>query len=386
MRVTAFLLLFFLMMVSSAFSKTPPEVLKPYKDYRTALASGDKKLAGKHALKAWEASESALGDHKTTGDLAYNYAKIAPKGKLKDRYKNYKLRVKAFKRAIELSTHYGNDAVLVEVERRIDHADLEIKVARSYDGKRRQYRKLDAIKDLDEFIVGNGLSGTTFEGDLNVLYARFYELDGEYEKAISSSEKAIDIYNKRTDKHISQYEYFVRLFKGNSHKKLEEEIEAALEYQVVMQNLEGQLPADHVFVETAFQKWMTTRWEIEEAGLLEEAEAKGLCECWPYENYKTKAIPLKRVPPIMPRYAERSGHVFVKYDVSEVGKPENVSVVSSSQSLFEKAALESVEKWSFTKLTAEMKAEPEFNPDDRKNLTTKITFILSTEIGKIIPE
>lgn len=50
--------------------------VEEYRQYNEALAAGDTEAAGAHALAAWKAAESALGDHKTTAVLAYNYGQL----------------------------------------------------------------------------------------------------------------------------------------------------------------------------------------------------------------------------------------------------------------------------------------------------------------------
>jgi len=377
--------LLFVLSATDASAKLPDEIMEPYRAYRAALKSKDNKAAKANALKAWEAAEDALGDHKTTGDLAFNYGSIDPHGSEKNPYKNYEKRAKAIKRAIKLTSYYPADQIAeVEVVRRLELSDLELSVSRHRrsDYKRKEIvtvGRLGVIKDVDEAIEKHGMRGTTYDGDLNVMYARYYELNGQPEKSISYGEKAIDIYNNVTDNIFSKYAFYIHLFKGNSHNKLalknddvEEKINAALEYQIVMQNLEGKLPADHVFVKMAFTSWMHTRSEIEDAGALEQAERSGLCECWPFENYKDKVVPLKRVPPIMPKSARSSGHVYVKFDVNEKGKPENISVVSSSNKLFG--------NWVYSK------SGEDVDPENRKNITSKITYRLADRRGNIIPE
>ena len=94
-----------------AHAKTPPEVLKPYKEYRAALKSGDKDKAFKSAKKAWETAEEMLGDHKTTGDLASNFAVTTPKNTLNYSIKDYRSRMKAHERAIELTKFYDDEDV-----------------------------------------------------------------------------------------------------------------------------------------------------------------------------------------------------------------------------------------------------------------------------------
>ena len=113
---------------------------------------------------------------------------------------------------------------------------------------------------------------------------------------------------------------------------------------------------------------------------LEEAEKAGLCECWPYENYKNKGVPLIRVPPKMPRGAKRSGHVIVQFDLNENGKPINIKALSSTEDIFIKPALKSVEQWRYNKL-ADAKPDTE-----RTGITSRISFKLTTSRGNIIPE
>ena len=91
-------------------------------------------------------------------------------------------------------------------------------------------------------------------------------------------------------------------------------------------------------------------------------------------------MPLVRIPPIMPRNARRSGHVIVVFDIDETGKPFNVRVLSSSEEIFEQPAMQSVEKWMYT---------PVDRGEDtkvRKDVSSKITFKLSDQTGKLIPE
>jgi TonB family protein len=369
-------------------AKTPPEVLKPYKAYRAALETKDSKAAKKHALEAWEMAEKMLGDHKITGDLAMNYASISPDGSEKNPYRNYEKRARAYQRAIKLSKFYGENFGETEVQRRIDLVDLELTVTRhklsslrgNVSATRGQIGKITEIQKLEKAIERHDLIGSTFDADLQVLFARYYEVNSRPEKALIHSDKALEIYKNRTDDYFSKYEYFIRIFKGNSHYNLDEKIKAALEYQVLMQNLEGQVPADHPVVNLAFKNWMKTRSELEDAGRLEEAETAGLCECWPFENYKDKAVPLKRVPPRMPSSARRSGHVYVTFDVDPDGTPENIEIVSSSSKKFEQPALKSVEKWQYSKL------EPDADPENRKGISTKIVYRLRDRSGNIIPE
>ena len=190
----------------------------------------------------------------------------------------------------------------------------------------------------------------------------------------------MELYANKTDGYSSIYRYLARIYKGDVLRAQGDKVSAVLEYQTVMQSLKDSFSPDHPIVEKPFQKWLSTRYEVEEAGLMAEAEALGLCECWPFENYKSKPLPLVRVPPVMPRAADRSGSVIVRFDLNDKGKPSNIKKVSSSKALFDKPALKSVEKWVYSEMTPDQKIE------NRKNITTLIRFRLSNSKGELIPE
>jgi len=361
-----------------AQAKTPPEVLKPYKEYRAALKAGDNDKAYEQAKRAWELAEKMMGDSKTTGDLAANFADINP---TKDyTYKKYKERMRVHARAIKLADLHGEAAADMVLVRHLNRIETSLTLARIKNGKYIEGGDGSYFDDMEKALEKYERQGSTYEGDMEVLRARHYELRNNHEKALTAAGKAEELFKKRTDNLSTHYPILLKLFKGNSLRGVDKPIEAALEYQTVMQNLEGAIPAEHPFVKTAFTQWMLTRSELEDAGRLDEAEQAGLCECWPYENYKNQALPLLRVPPRMPSRARRSGHVNVMFDVSAEGKPINIKVINSTEKIFEKPTLDSVAKWRYQ---AAVDA-----PEDqaRKDVTNKVTFRLTDMGGRLIPE
>ncbi len=103
------------------------------------------------------------------------------------------------------------------------------------------------------------------------------------------------------------------------------------------------------------------------------------------QNFKIQvsdrdAQPLVRIPPIMPPRAEKSGHCNVKFDVSPEGQPFNVSATYCTQSLFSRASIKSVEKWKYNPKIVDGRSV------SRSGVESKITFRLTDERGKIIPE
>ena len=82
----------------------------------------------------------------------------------------------------------------------------------------------------------------------------------------------------------------------------------------------------------------------------------------------------------MPPRAERSGHCKVRFDVSPEGQPFNIVSTYCTQSLFERASIKSVQKWKYKPKTVEGRSVA------RSGVESKITFRLTDERGKLIPE
>jgi len=113
--------------IQPAFAQTPPEVLKPYKAYRAALQAEDLQTASKQAYLAWQAAEKLLGDTKTTGDLAQNYADTTkklpgPKGTSKQ------IR-QAYRRAIVLAKFHDDNSGEIYLQRVVTLGELAVKHA-----------------------------------------------------------------------------------------------------------------------------------------------------------------------------------------------------------------------------------------------------------------
>lgn len=94
----------------------------------------------------------------------------------------------------------------------------------------------------------------------------------------------------------------------------------------------------------------------------------------------TDAKPLLRIAPIMPPSAERSGHCKVRFDVSAQGQPYNVQAVYCTQSLFSRASIKSVQKWKYNPKVSNGRMVA------RSGVESQITFELSDESGRVIPE
>lgn len=94
---------------------------------------------------------------------------------------------------------------------------------------------------------------------------------------------------------------------------------------------------------------------------------------------KSRAQPVVRTPPTMPYGAESSGYCYVSFDVSPVGKVENLAVIYCTDYVFGNAALNSVERFKYApKKVNDVPARDE-------DIIIKITFMLSDECGIIYP-
>lgn len=103
------------------------------------------------------------------------------------------------------------------------------------------------------------------------------------------------------------------------------------------------------------------------------------------QNFKIQvsdrdAQPLVRIPPIMPPRAEKSGHCKVRFDVSPEGAPFNVQTTYCTQKLFARASTKSVTKWKYNPKIVDGRSVA------RTGVESKITFRLTDERGKILPE
>ena len=91
-------------------------------------------------------------------------------------------------------------------------------------------------------------------------------------------------------------------------------------------------------------------------------------------------FPCVRVPPTMPRMAVRSGHCLVALTVAKNGEVVDVVARKCTDPIFCKPTVEAVRRWIYyPKLEYREVIE-------RPDVTSKMTFSLNDENGKIIPE
>lgn len=350
-------------------AKTPPEVLRYYEIYQAALDANDKSKALLAAKRAYEVSEKLLGETETTGMLAHNYADLLRTDEPDEA-------ISLFKRAIDLTSSDGNAELSLNAQRHILIGQTWI---RRKDFSRSDVNRMKAdFRASSKFMRSHGFVDTTFGAESLVLDAIRLSLDGDYDLAVENIDQALAIFDSPNHTFVSTLRHEAYVLKGDILTRAEQPIEAALSYQFVMQNLEGDLPADHPFIENAFHKWMYSRGMITQSKMDTEALKAGVCKCWPYEEMSANApLPKLRVPPKMPSRARRSGHVQVLFDVSREGKPYNVRATSATNTIFVKPSIKSVEKWKY-EIGDDLKNE------DLKGIVSKISFQLY-EQGRILP-
>jgi protein TonB len=97
-------------------------------------------------------------------------------------------------------------------------------------------------------------------------------------------------------------------------------------------------------------------------------------------NHDKDYQPILRFPPKMPNLAIRSGHCYVRFDVSPEGAPYNIRTTSCSETIFSRETIRSVEKWQYVPRRVDGRSV------SVQGVTTRVTFKLTDEAGDIIPE
>jgi len=352
-----------LMLGASAQAKTPKEVLTEYKAYLTAVENKDKSLAVEKAYEAWQLAEKLMGDTKTTGDLAANFADLRPKvmnGKLAE-----KRIVKAYQRSIDLAVLQTEDARGIEIDRRTQYLSwLIVNVSKS---DRRAWDKNYGPEQLNHRIREFGMTGSTFEAESFAFSAQIAVIDKKWDVVERDSKAAMKLFETRTDKIPSTYEFSVPTYLARAYANQDRPIDAALTYQSLMLKLEAQGGHKNTISGHAYTQWLELRDKVrQERGA--DPRAKQVTEFVVPAGRTAEMVPLFRIPPIMPTFilrGSKSGWVQLKYDISDEGKVISPVVLDSSSIRLEETAISSMSKWRYTS---------DIIDDRAKGLTTVIKF------------
>ena len=359
---------------ASAQAKTPKEVLEPYKAYRAALAAKDNDVAAEKAYEAWQLAEDLMGDSKTTGDLANNFAELRPR--YLDDKQAWKLVMKAHKRAIDLSSLYPDNPGEVEIDRRIKYLSWQIPtLSRSLGGVRD--KDYDA-KRLTERIQEPGFGGTTFEAESYALQAQTNMMAKKWDAAIESSKRSLEIFETRTDNILSIYEFGVPIYLARAYSEQKRPIDAALTYQALMDKLEVKGGHDNAISADAYKDWLDLRDEVEEMGSSDPRALEVVNYKVP-DSRQAEFSPLLRFPPQFPKrflQGRFSGWVRLKFSVDEKGFVKDVVATDYSSRSLVNPSIKSVKAWRYS---------PNADAEERKDIETTIRFDLQDRNGVRFP-
>ena len=359
----------FSLVPTPSFAKTPPEVLEPYKKYNAALKKDDKDAAYKYALQAWKAAEASLGDHETTGALAYNYANTL-------RGKVIKEQLEAMERSMDLALLEGARDPIAYMERGVRLAELRSNY--DSDSISKQGKTIDKVI---EFAESEGLTDATFYGDALAIKAGHHIRFRREKKALEAAQKANAVYENATDGYPTAYPVFAALYEGFGHEKNEDIFEAAMSYQKVIEYVEGANYSSNPVVGRALGRWTHMRRRLKKSGELEAAKENGLCDCFPYDVKRNESVePIKRMPPRFPSKALRSGvsgYSIVRFDLTDDGKVKDPEIlVSWPPDLYEKSSLLSLNTWQYSA------RKPDETDEDRSNIVSTIRYDINDKYGR----
>jgi len=106
---------------------------------------------------------------------------------------------------------------------------------------------------------------------------------------------------------------------------------------------------------------------------------KARAEASAVECNKDPVRPIIYVPPTFILEGLRSGRVSFVFDVSDIGRPQNIRVTEASEAAFVQPATKSVMKWKYV---PKGRNEP---ASKRQNICTTVVFKLVDEQGREIP-
>ncbi len=353
-----------------------PEYLAEYKLYNQALDDGDAEAAARHGRAAWQAAETALGDHRLTAILAYNYGKLVL-------FSDANAALPALERAKELL-----DAGVAELpagELGVYFAYAQFVV--SGDGRRRKNRLRQALMDFGEAgyadpnVASMWLHVAT--NDVN---------DKQYDRAKESAkfaEAAISVSRPNESRLLAQailLSGIARLVpfprEISDVRAAHEDFTRAEQLFPLQKNLEtfdkvlakilvwhaAARAALHSEGETAFPEGEESLPAASRPFAFYFEEAKPQYEC----GYEWD----KRVPPRFPFRAELQGHigaVLIGYRLGDDIFVHDARILAETSSdPFGKTALKSMENWR-------LKAPPPDDPACRENRITQFTFEFKSE-------
>lgn len=375
-KIVIFIISLLLMM--SAFEtvqgQIPDEVLKSYKTYNKALKQNDYEAANKAAYQAWKTSERLLGDNKTTGDLALNFAILYPKFVTN---KEHKIRSKAYLRSIELGRYHGKSSADVTLER---HLEYLIYMSKSSVVKANRFTKLSETMSFSEMETALDVlkrRGSWYEAVMEGIRTTHFKNRKDFTSAIISGNKGFNLFEKLVAEEETEQKYQLIFDLGYSYFKLGKNIEAALILQRNFHQVEDKsIPKK---ISRMSERYWKLSWvEIYKSGEIDNAKSKGLCACIePIVSLSTPE-PILRIPPIMPVKAERSGEAIIIFDLKSDGSTTNIRLAAYTEKHFGQTAIKAAEKFIYTPLV------DSHDVSKRQNLPVYMRFTLKNGNDDVI--
>ena len=392
-RLSSSLLALTLFMPANALAKTPPEIMNAFKAYKSSMQSNDYQNAIKHAKTAWQKSETLLGEHVMTGDLAYNYGYIE-----KNRGEKRKA-IKALERSADLASLKKSDAAAFRLER-------EVELVSSMDGETKDTPMGKRIDKAIKFAKANGMGASVFVGELYVHEANICTRNIQRKMAVprqqigslvnkgstqegiqkgnkrcaNIAQKAVNIFDANASEARPAYVASANNYVGYGFETNKNFLAAAMSYQKSRNAIEDAYGRDNPLVARTIGRWMNARNYLKRKGQLAHAESQGLCKCWPFTNETPQVEVTKWSDANFPAGALRrsSGYAIVQMDVSDTGVPENVRIMNSwPEDIYDKSSLTAAKKLEFAPKTGK---EPS---GFRKGITIPYSYYLRQGLDPI---
>ena len=357
------------------YAQIPDEVLKPYRKYNNAIKIKDYEQANKAAYTAWKTAEKVLGQHKTTGDLALNYAILAPRVVTR---KEHDLRDRAYLRSIELGQYHQGDVSEIILDRHLERLiyfnNTSIIKGKNFSRANKYISFTEMEAALDQYLH----RGTWYEAVMEAIRTSQLKTKKEYQVAIESGQKSLSIFDSLDAKNDSLQKYQLILDLGKSYYQSSLHLEAGLVLQRNFHKIKNE-PIPDKYIRQSERAWKLSWLEIYKSGELENAYNKGLCKCIGLEGATGRPEPILRIPPIMPAKSRRSGEAIVVFDVKQDGSTENIRIASYSEKIFGDAASKAAGKFIYTPNLANI------DHKKRTNIPARFIFTLRGDQGKILP-
>lgn len=363
---------------SASAQDLPPSVTGPYVEYQRALETGDGTAAYDAARRAFEAGEAERIDRETLGLLAENFgAAAAALG-------NFERAYEIWRDAARLGERAGI-APADQAWREFNAARAAYQSGRGREARRHAGRAQEALQDAGP----RDVTALGFPGELHVLSARLAVAAGDWDEADAYTAYALAVFAEQDRQPGLDY--------AMAH--LLAAVSNTLFREVPGSGIQVRDPVEGGYHARMAELMFSGIGGMERLALSAREMGGGFDELDPAVRARLDADPLfqahyvervellqfadpaspepERISEEFPRYPQSAaragiqGMVFLSFDVSETGRPDNIEVLSGFLAgVFDEAAIEVVESWRYEAV------EENGQPVRSGNLTTNMKFRL----------